>query len=126
MKNQLTLIENKALKIALSGNVPWFIQLRQQIAHLSVTSREYTGVGFYTDFMCEGCVAAERLSSDDSETVPVAWASHPDIENGTEGAICFNVFIKNGMIVCLEGASGAAWPETEELITFSSPTIDIK
>ena len=121
MNAALTSLEAKALEVALSGVAPWLEQLRQQVSRLRVVSRKYTGFGFYTDFACEHCIAATELPAPGSpENVPVAWASHPEVEAGGHGAIAFNVFLRNGIIVCLEGASTSAWPDNEELITFSS------
>lgn len=120
MDTKLTKLEKKAFEVALSGNEPWKEQLRQQVPKLKVTKREYTGVGFYTDFICENCKPATDLPMSGSpENVPVAWASHPDVLNGADGAITLNVFLQDGIICVLEGASSANWPETEDLIIFS-------
>lgn len=115
-----TELEYQALHIALAGAAAWLAPLRQQIPHLRVLTRKHTGVGFFTDFTCEGCVAGtDRPPTGSPDSVPVAWAAHPEVENGGFGAITFNVFIRDGIISCLEGASTAAWPETEDLITFT-------
>ena len=119
MSEALSAIERKALEVALSGSAPWLGVLRAQVPNLRVLSRAYTGFGFLTDFACESCVPAEDLPSADSPTrVPVAWAAHPDVEGGGYGAICFNVFLKGGVIACLEAASTTTWPGNEDLVTF--------
>jgi hypothetical protein len=38
------------------------------------------------------------------------------------GAVSFHVFLKDGVIASLEGASTTSWPQTEELITFAPVT----
>jgi hypothetical protein len=120
MDRDLNILERQALSVALAGAEAWLAELREQVQHLRVVSRKYTGFGFFTDFVCEGCLPASGLPSPGSPLrVPVAWAAHPDVENGGSGAVCFNVFLKEGVIVCLEGASTSTWPATEELITFA-------
>lgn len=119
MDQTLTMLERSALDAALSGAATWLVPLREQVLKLRVVSRKYTGFGFYADFVCDDCAAAIGLPPPGSpEGVPVAWAAHPDVESGGHGAISFNVFLKEGLIVCLEAASTSTWPETEELITF--------
>ena len=119
MDTELTTLERLALEAALAGGMPWKEHLRQQLPHLRAVARRYTGVGFYTDFMCENCRAATGLPPPDSpENVPVAWAAHPNIFDGAKGTISFNVFLKDGVIVCLEAASTAEWPENEDQIVF--------
>lgn len=119
MGEPLTTVERRALDVALSGSAPWLAMLRAQVPSLRVLSRNYTGFGFFTDFACENCIAAEGLPPSDSpKRVPVAWAAHPDVESGGYGAICFNVFLKDGVIACLEAASSTNWPSNEGLVTF--------
>lgn len=120
MDASLTTLERKALDIALSGPAPWLALLREQVPRLRVVSRKYTGFGFFTDVACEDCLAATELPPPGSpERVPVAWAAHPDVDDGGPGVISFHVFLKDGVIACLEAASTSTWPETEELITFA-------
>jgi hypothetical protein len=120
MNRNLTSLERSALNAALSGSAPWLAQLREQVPRLSVVSRKYTGFGFFTDVACDTCDSATELPpAGSSARVPVAWAAHPDVDDGGEGVISFHVFLVDGVIACLEGASTSSWPETEELITFS-------
>lgn len=120
MDDSLTKLERSALDVALSGSAAWLTPLRAQVPRLRVAARRYTGFGFYTDLVCADCVPVTELPpSGSAERVPVAWAMHPDVENGGAGAISFHVFLKDGVIACLEGASTSTWPETEELITFA-------
>ena len=117
---ELTNLERMALDAALSGTASWLPPVRGQVPKLKVLSRKYTGYGFFTDFACDGCEpVAEVPATGSSESVPVAWAAHPDIEGGGFGAITFSVFLKDGIIICLEAASTSGWPETEEEITFT-------
>lgn len=119
--SELTVLERAALDAALSGSSVWLSALRSQVPKLRVAARKYTGYGFFTDFSCNGCVPATGLPPQgSSERVPVAWASHPEVENGGAGAISFNVFLKDGVIACLEAASTSQWPDTEERIVFDA------
>lgn len=119
MDHNLSALELRALDMALSGSAAWLVPLREQVQRLRVVSRKYTGFGFFTELACDGCIAASGLPSPGSpQGVPVAWAAHPEVENGGSGAISFNVFLKDGLIACLEAASTSAWPETENQITF--------
>ncbi len=119
METGLTDLERKALDVALQGAAPWLVMLREQVPRLRVVGRRYTGFGFFTDFACDACIAATGLPLPGSpENVPVAWAAHPDVEDGGQGAISFNVFLRDGVIVCLEAAAVSAWPTNEDLITF--------
>ena len=121
MDAHLTPLERKALDAALAGSAAWLEPLRRQVPRLRVMSRKYTGFGFYADFACEGCVASTELPPLGApDNVPVAWAAHPQVEDGGHGAVSFNVFLRDGVIACLEAASTSAWPATEELITFSA------
>ena len=121
MNATLTKLERKALNVALSGLFEWHAALRRQLPHLRVVSRQYTGVGFFANFECIDCLpVTEPAPSDPSERVPVAWAAHPDIDDGGDGVISFHVFLKDGVIEFLEGVSTSAWPETEDLITFAT------
>lgn len=121
MDANFTALERKALDVALSGSAAWLAALREQVPKLRVVSRKYTGFGFFTDFACEDCTPATELPPPGSpERVPVAWAAHPDVDDGGEGVISFHVFLKDGVIACLEGVSTSTWPETEELITFTA------
>lgn len=122
MDTGLSELERRALEVALAGREPWKSELRRQCARLRVVSRRYTGFGFFVDFACDDCSPAGNLPPADSpEGVPVAWAAHPDVESGGMGAISFHIFLKDGVITCLEGASTTSWPQTEELISFASP-----
>lgn len=114
----LTPLERKALDVALAGASPWLQSLRLQVPRLKVVSRRYTGFGFFTDFACEECVASTEPQPSGPDGVPVAWAAHPQVESGGQGAISFNVFVHDGVIACLEAASTSTWPSTEDQITF--------
>ncbi len=50
--NSLTFLERAVLEKLLLGNCPELALLREQSDHLTVNSREMTGVGFCTDFSC--------------------------------------------------------------------------
>lgn len=119
---ELTPLERRALDAALAGEGRWYAALRDQLSTLMVTGRKYTGCGFYTQLSCEGAdPATDRPRGMD---YPGAICDHP----GREDCIWFTVYIKDGMMVQLEGASSSAtWPEDETQvgeIKFHGPPTD--
>jgi len=48
MSNELSRFEKAILEKLLDGDIPLFVQLRQQLELCSVVKREFTGFGFYT------------------------------------------------------------------------------
>jgi hypothetical protein len=103
MNDQLTSLERRVLESALSGDASWLASLRLQVPRLRVRAREYTGVGFHTQFVCDGCCAATGIPYGTPQASPVVWANHPDVAGGAEGGICFSVFVKQGLMDRLEG-----------------------
>ena len=57
---ELEPIERDAMRMLLAGDHPALEILRQQFAQSTVTKREYTGVGFFTDFAVPDCLTVVR------------------------------------------------------------------
>lgn len=57
------------MKLALRKGSDWEATLRDQLPHLQVRSRRFTGVGFFTNFECPPEIAAARI--------PQASGDHP-------------------------------------------------
>lgn len=77
--------------------------LREQYKKTHVASRDFTGVGFFTDFhLPENIVKVSE---------PVEYA-YGDVHCDLNGALCgFILFIKDGVMICLEGYTyGELWP----------------
>lgn len=110
---ELEPLEAAVLEKFLEGDFSGLVALRAQLAHLSVKSRELTGVGFFTDFeIAPGAVP-----------VPLGRGISPlrgveaTIEGLTHGA-GFLLFVKDGFLSMLEGFSyDDCWPS--EIKSFS-------
>ncbi len=100
-------LEIAVLNLLLAGDHPALVALRHQLAHLSVRSREYTGVGFYTFFDLDATTVAAP--------VPKAWIPLGDVELAMPGlahGAGLVLFIENGLMTDLEGFTyDEPWPE---------------
>jgi hypothetical protein len=109
----LTPFERDVLDWILRGDEPFLEVLRQQVMAASVSGREFTGVGFYVDFMVPDAV--RRLDE--------SLGTKPDFTFGSVGAIFedvnvevgFVLFVRGGRIAVLEGYTYGSepWPEPE-------------
>jgi hypothetical protein len=82
--------------------------VREQLSHATVSARDYSGVGLFTNFSIPPD-AAVRRDLGDAELDGVG-AEIP----GVEGGAGFILFIRDGVISFLEGYTygDAKWPET--------------
>jgi len=95
MKNMFLFCENEHIDT-----------IKQQYNNSIVTDREFTGVGFYTNFY----VADKSLHLKDNVNFEIGGI-HASI-NGLKSGAGFIVFIRNGVIKCLEGYTyGEPWPK---------------
>ncbi|MGE5417597.1 MAG: hypothetical protein ACM3UZ_12745 [Acidobacteriota bacterium] len=105
----MTIIEFEKILMTmlLSGDDPILKGLREQYERCTVESREFTGAGFYTNFVV------------DFKQNPVAGGKSfqlGDVNGNIKGildALGFVVFIKDGFLSFLEGYSNLVdfWPE---------------
>jgi hypothetical protein len=120
----LTELERDVLDWILRGDEPSVGVLRQQLTAASVSGREFTGVGFYVDFVVP----------DDAPRLDEPVGTKPDFAFGNVGAIFedanvevgFVLFIRGGRMHMLEGYTYGAepWPKPEgtyRLFYFGEP-----
>ena len=89
--------------------------LTDQLKGASVVTRTRTGIGFYADLAVDA--GAMRLEGDAiNVSPPSATGVHPDVP----GAIFFVLYIKDGVMDVLEGASTEEWPAVEDDIQLQS------
>jgi hypothetical protein len=108
----LSVFERSVLTELLEGEHPILRILRTQLDGAHVTSREFTGAGFFSDLAVPTSV----------EKVPYAGRfAFGDVQAtifGLEYGAGFVLFVDQGYLSFLEGyAYGEAWPET--ISTFS-------
>lgn len=116
---KMTTLETAVLNALLAGNHPVLATMREQLKHASVKSRDYTGVGFYTEFSVptevERASALERLVFGDVHaTVP-----------GLEAGVGFVLYIEQGLLHVLEGYTfDEPWPQEVQSfsLAYSEPT----
>lgn len=82
--------------------------LRQQRQRLRVRTREYSGVGFFTEFDLPPDAPKLPVAG------PIRFGDVLAEIDGMEHGAGFLIFVDNGLLTMLEGYSNAneAWPET--------------
>ena len=83
-------------------------RLKLQLKEATLKGRDHTSFGFFSDLKLPSDV--EKMDSPDDEVVqlPGPGISSPQLEEGAEA----NIFIKNGLIDCLEILSnGVTFPK---------------
>jgi hypothetical protein len=101
-------IEGAVLDMLLAGEIPTLHVLRAQRERLFVTKREFSGVGFFTEFGHPPDVV--RLQTPKRVRFGDVLADLEGLEHGAG----FVLFIDDGLITMLEGYSTAnePWPES--------------
>jgi hypothetical protein len=117
---ELTPLESAVLEKMLAKSGEPFDTIRDQLAHASVSSREFTGVGFFTHFAVPSEAPVRRdLASAEIDGV---GAQIPGLQDGAG----FLLFIRDGIISFFEGYTygDAAWPDPiTEFRVFETQTI---
>lgn len=116
MKNTLEPFELKVMGLALRGHDDWVAGMRDQLSHLTVSTRQATGGGFITNFHCNGSAVPVRVPRGE-DGLPVR--GYPPTINAkrrepTEGLVSFIVWLgQDGRIQQLEACSLTEdqWPE---------------
>jgi hypothetical protein len=116
MKAVLNPFELKVMKLALRGNAPWIIGMRDQLSHLTVIDRRSDGSGFKTDFHCANTAAPVDVPRGNGE-FPVN--GYPPAINAKrskpiEGLVSFIVWLgDDGRIRQLEACplTDDQWPD---------------
>ena len=105
MNNVFLMIEKAVLAKLLEGSTPLLVELRRQCEACTIKDREFTGYGFFTYFLVpEGTCKKDGL---DLVIGDVLGENMPELQNGAG----FLLFIKDGILSCLEGFSyDEPWP----------------
>ena len=101
-----TPLEKAVLDLMLDRPGEPFVTVRQQLAHATVSSREFSGVGFFTEFVLSADAPVRRdLPNMEIKSV---GAKFPNSEHGAG----FVLFIRDGMATMLEGYTyDEPWPD---------------
>lgn len=96
-----------------------FETVRQQLAHATVSKREFSGVGFSTDFVVPAAAAVRRDLP--SMEISDVGAEFPSVQHGAG----FVLFIRGGVVSLLEGFTyGEPWPtDTDEFRVHRQNTV---
>jgi len=97
------------MEMLLAGDSPYLEILRQQLARSSISSREHTGVGCFTNFQIPS--ELPRLPESRQMTIGDVSAKAQGLQNG----IGFVLFINAGSLDFLESFTfDEPWPEKIE------------
>jgi hypothetical protein len=115
----LTLLEKSVLDTLLDKTGEPFDTLRRQLSEATVSQREFTGVGFFTEFVLPPDAQVKRDVPD--MTLCGIGAEFPGLEHGAG----FVLFIRGGVVSMLEGFTfDEKWPENTnefKLFRIASP-----
>ena len=108
----LTPLEKSVLDMLLDKPGEPFPTLQQQLSCATVSKREFSGVGFFTEFALSNDAAVRRDVPD--MTLGDVSAELPGLEHGAG----FVLFIREGVITMLEGYTyDEKWPEKTDGFT---------
>lgn len=86
--------------------------LLAQLAKAECASRDYTGVGLYTNIMVDSTAPKLDLDYWKIEDFPKGYAEHPELPAG----IGIILWLKDGYITCLESYTfEGEWPKNEAM-----------
>ena len=98
----------------LTGDRAELIILRKQFSKATVSKRQFTGGGFFTNFDIPS--TCPRLKRKDPITITDVSAAMPDLKHGAG----FVLFIEKGAMNCLEGfCYDESWPDSPCAFTLS-------
>lgn len=99
-----TPLEKAVLDAMLDKPGEPFETVRKQLAHATIAKREFSGVGFFTDFVLPAHAPVRR---DLPNTEYGANAEFPSLQHGAG----FVLFIRDGVVSMLEGFTyDEPWP----------------
>ena len=93
--NELTKMEKTIMEMFLHGEHPLLENLRHQLSQCRIVKREFTGVGFFTDFEVDARLAYGKVNLELSDV-------HTEFDDVKSG-IGFVLFIRDGLLSMLEG-----------------------
>lgn len=104
--NTLTPLEERVTRMLLAGDDDVLTILRRQLEKANVSSREMTGVGFYTNFAVASEV--ERVPTGPSFKLGDVNGVADNLQHG----VGFLLYIKDGLLDMLEAYTyGEPWPQ---------------
>jgi len=102
---ELTTLERAVLEKLLHGDHPVLVALRTQLQTSEVASREFTGVGFYTNLRVHPNAVAAPVQA-------LAFGDVVATIHGLQHGAGFVLFIKGGRLAYLEGYTyDERWPD---------------
>jgi hypothetical protein len=112
----LTPLESEVLKVLLEEDAEPFVSIRRQLSHAIVVKREFTGVGFFTDFEVPLDAPVRRDLPD--ATLGDVCAELPTLQHGAG----FALFVRNGVVLMLEGFTyDEPWPTSTDVFNVYRP-----
>jgi hypothetical protein len=115
--NNLTTLEQQVLDMLVHGQNEVLTILRQQAQKLQVSSREMTGVGFYSEFLVPPDVP--RVPGDPTFKLGDVNGTADNVSHG----LGFILYVKNGALSMLEGYTyDEPWPDDARglVLTYAS------
>ena len=114
--DQLSLYEVEAIKVVSSSGNQSEILLAQ-LVKAQCASRDYTGVGLYTNIIVDSTAPTLNLDYWKIEDFPNGYAEHPELPAG----IGIILWLKDGYMTCLESYTyEGEWPKNEALFRVST------
>lgn len=109
--NKLSSYEHEAIENLAQSDCQKDVILAQ-LAKATCISRDYTGVGLYTEISVDSSAPKLDEARWKIEDIPTGHAEHPEVPAGV-GLI---LWFKNGYIGCLESFTyEGSWPQDETL-----------
>ena len=115
--SDLTILEKHVLEMLLREDDEILDVLRQQVEHAQVSSREMTGVGFFTHF----ALPAETVRVKGSPALKLGDVN--GVANNLKHGLGFLLYVTDGVLSMLEGYTyDEAWPDEVRslVLTYSS------
>ncbi len=105
--------EKKVMDKLLFGNDPNLEKLRIQYSNARIETREFSGVGFFTNFSVAD--DAQKIVGKQNLQISDLSAELENVKNG----VGFILFISDGYLKCLEGFTfDEPWPSNSMIVSF--------
>ena len=112
-------LESAVVEMLLKGGHPALVALQEQARHATVRKREYSGVGFFTEFDIPPSIPAAPVVTPRA-TVADVEATIDGLRNGAG----FTLFVRDGYLEMLEGYTyDEPWPTNTSRValTYATP-----
>jgi hypothetical protein len=108
---ELNELEHTILQLLLAGDDDTLTTLRKQLNAATLSSRKFTGVGFYTKFTVPGRI--DLVPGRNNFEIADVCAELRELAHGAG----FVLFIRDGVLSCLEGFTYVEpWPTEPQLL----------